>query len=350
MISYTCTMHRLSNIELLRIFLIFMIVLGHIVNHSIVDCFGENLSFSEKVLSLITICSIPAVNCFVMISGYFGIKSNYLGGIKLWFQCVWYLAISVVGSIIITGNNIDIKTFTYDVILCVFSYGAGLWFIVSYFMLYCLAPFLNKYIDGCNKIDFNKTVLMLCLFDIIIGYIFRIGIYDYWHFITLYFIGKWLRNNKETITDIFSRRMLFFVFILSLFFFKILSLLPIPIIPSGYTNANPFVVISAASLLLIFMKTNIKHNESINFVAKGCLAVYILHENTWIRPILVEYISQLRELIGSSLYTYILVFAVILLFALVSVFDSVRRFVSDNIIVKLSSHLKNMVCNTYPQK
>ena len=64
---------RNSNIELLRIVLMFMVILLHFNNGSMGGAFNyvKNLPVNSFVLYFFESLSICAVNCFMIISGYF---------------------------------------------------------------------------------------------------------------------------------------------------------------------------------------------------------------------------------------------------------------------------------------
>lgn len=71
-------MQRQSNLELLRILCALMIIAGHVM--MIHGC-GEYGSFSSSAEFLLNPWFACAVNSFVLLSGYFGIRTNAK---KLW--------------------------------------------------------------------------------------------------------------------------------------------------------------------------------------------------------------------------------------------------------------------------
>ena len=64
---------RNSNIELLRIILMFMVILLHFNNSEMGGAFNyaENKPLNSFILYFLESLSICAVNCFMIISGYF---------------------------------------------------------------------------------------------------------------------------------------------------------------------------------------------------------------------------------------------------------------------------------------
>lgn len=90
---------RESNFELLRIVLMLLVLLIHYTPVRIVDMTG-GISLTDSIwqdlanLELKSL-SIVCVNCFVLISGYFGIKLKLRSFLNLIFQMVYWSAICV---------------------------------------------------------------------------------------------------------------------------------------------------------------------------------------------------------------------------------------------------------------
>lgn len=91
---------RNSSIELLRYLLMFFIVIWHSLVHGIgLTNIGGIPDFGIKYLPSLIICSIVcvSVDCFMFISGYFGIRFTWKGFISIVFSCLFYsITISMV--------------------------------------------------------------------------------------------------------------------------------------------------------------------------------------------------------------------------------------------------------------
>ena len=79
---------RNSTIELLLIVCMFLIVLGHLVGNGLNrDGFHDVLIIpSMFILS----ASVIAVNCFVLISGFYLIKNSINSALKIFFEALFY--------------------------------------------------------------------------------------------------------------------------------------------------------------------------------------------------------------------------------------------------------------------
>lgn len=83
---------RESNIEMMRIILMIMIILHHIIAYNF-GLYDNAFSFNKivySILFLIDTCCIMAVNCFFLVSGYYGIKLNEKN-LPTDFRCIFLL-------------------------------------------------------------------------------------------------------------------------------------------------------------------------------------------------------------------------------------------------------------------
>jgi len=100
---------RNSNAELLRIISMLMILVHHIVVHGLFPGFetgdlqrGLATSFAMLVNGLLYV----GASCFVLISGYYGIKFKWRGLLNLYLIVVFYSAIWQICKPIIQGGAI----------------------------------------------------------------------------------------------------------------------------------------------------------------------------------------------------------------------------------------------------
>ena len=74
---------RDSNIELLRILAAFAVVILHFNNPLYVGGLANSEGIDHEFLIILECISIPAVNVFMMIAGYFGVDRSYIRWSKL---------------------------------------------------------------------------------------------------------------------------------------------------------------------------------------------------------------------------------------------------------------------------
>lgn len=91
---------RNSSVEILRFLLMLLIIVWHSLVHGVgLTSIGNIPDFGISYLPTLIICSIAAVavDCFMLISGYFGIRFSWKGLANLVFSCLFYsVGISIV--------------------------------------------------------------------------------------------------------------------------------------------------------------------------------------------------------------------------------------------------------------
>ena len=83
-------LERQSNLELLRILSMFGVLTSHSLT-AMYDLHTANFSLPNEIRVYIMNASVLAVNCFVLISGYFQIKQSWRGFVKLLSPCFFYV-------------------------------------------------------------------------------------------------------------------------------------------------------------------------------------------------------------------------------------------------------------------
>lgn len=99
---------RQSNIELLRIISMLMVLTVHVDGASLglpaPDGDFASLSGHDVWRLAVESVAIIGVNCFTMISGYFGIRLRWKSALSFLFECLFYsVAIYIVGCIAFGG-------------------------------------------------------------------------------------------------------------------------------------------------------------------------------------------------------------------------------------------------------
>lgn len=140
--------NRKSNIELLRILAMIMIIAHHYCLYG-----GWNkisgLSLNNAILDFLIIGGKVGVAIFILIAGYFGIKSefNFKKLLKLILQVVFYTVIFGLINILINGW-IGLKGF---IKMCFPTTFSVYWFMTAYCILYLVSPYINKLFNNLKK-------------------------------------------------------------------------------------------------------------------------------------------------------------------------------------------------------
>lgn len=189
---------RRINIEILRIISMILVLLNH--SHWNAGYFKIGMVHSDilKSIGVLEIYSwmFVCVPCFIVISGYFGIRWKWKGLFNYLFQiCFWGGLVYIVTWIL--------RMHTFEPLnllknMTCFLHG-GNWFFTAYLGLYMFAPILNAYIDNSTEKQLRNITLAFFLFQTIFGWIFKEPEFYYGltttSLIGWYLIGGWLRKS-----------------------------------------------------------------------------------------------------------------------------------------------------------
>lgn len=291
---------RNSNIELLRIICIWMIVLYHLAMHS----FGEQ-AVHIPLWDIVTNIFHIGVICFLLISGWYGIKVTPSGLIKLTGTCLFYSLLIRIFDVSILGNPLTLKDifYTFTPIL-----HEEWWFMTSYCVLYIISPFANYLWKILT--DSNRTKLLIIL-GILMFYFGWIGNTSTIHggrdiitFLFLYYLGNNLKGltNKHYQYFIFIYLIICAIIIIGAMLKEYIPILSFIIRFSCFGYNSPGLIIMAIAFFMIFAKIKPFYNKWTNYAASSVFPVYLIHENYVTYP----YMANLVNLDYSNLILFLL--------------------------------------------
>ena len=189
---------RNASFELLRILAITMVIVLHALGHGgILNAyefghFGYILGWSLKSFCLV------AVNCFVLITGYFMVNSQMKLSrlLKLIIQVWFYSVICLVVTKVVFKQPVGLKA-----LICVLFplTGNQYWCATAYAVLLAVTPLLNKFIKSMTRKEhFTAILLLVTVFSVVPTILFwgrsSLGSgYDFVWFVVLYFIASYIR-------------------------------------------------------------------------------------------------------------------------------------------------------------
>lgn len=356
---------RNSSLELLRILCMFFIVFHHfMLNCAFPKYEVDALNGSDVALgTALTLNGFfcIAVNCFILITGYFGLKFKVRGFFKLFFVCAFYALLGYLLHLYLDGSHIGRSVLDYSLFALSNS---RWWFINCYLVLFFTAPLLNIGIEQMTKKEYLRVILLLTIINVYFGFFGgRVGYNQYGYcvaqFVYLYVIGGYLRR-FVSVDSIQKKR---WVSLALAIVFSLLVGLEANIetfvshseLKAFYYN-NPLVVI-ASVFFFLFIASFHFHSKVVNWLATGAVAVYLFQEQPyigyhWLYPsvsdLLVEWKSGAASFLGSIsiskefAYLFLLSFVFVLAILL---FDHIRALlmipvwrVYDIIEHRLSKH------------
>lgn len=273
---------RQSNIELLRILSMFMVLMVHanfFVNGSVNTEQLSTSPFTAITRIFLEMACVGAVNVFVLISGWFGIKPSIKGFSSFAFQCLFF----ILGFyfIAIVTNRAD---FSSRVLFDNIFKHCG-WFIKAYIGLYILAPLINSYIEKASKRSLEIFLIGFFSFEFIYGWIENLSFiaqgYCTFSFIGLYVLARYLRTYAIKIHKR-GRVLLISTIVLNTLAYIMSILIFNGVVLDLLSYINPLVILGSAGLIMYFSSLKIKNNKIINFIAASSFAAYLFHGNLYI--------------------------------------------------------------------
>ena len=290
---------RNSSFELLRLILMFMII----VHHSIVHGLGfsglgsvqmSNITGIELLMATVINCvCICAVNCFVLISGYFGIQTNLKKFLTLFFAIVFYTLIFDT-FFLITERMYKSALAS----LFIFSH-SNYWFVKCYLYLMAFAPVLNMMFERLSRQYIYFIITIMLFISCYLGFFWGDKLnntgYSLFQFIMIYCIGRILK-----LWDLHINRFkAILIYILpgiltglTMYYFWSIGNKELALKMTYYNN--PLIILSAIGLFLFFTSITI-NNKLINRLASSAFAIYLIQSSLWCWSFFYKYINALHS-------------------------------------------------------
>ena len=326
---------RSSNIELLRILSMFLVLMIHYIpsrtlpTHDTLAHDTLGTLFDLELRSISFVC----VNCFILISGYFGIRWKLKSFSNLLFQILfWAIVCPVIVSAATDSFNMT------DLFKTLYHNTFSRWFIEAYIGLYILAPMINRFIEKSTHRELGIFILAFYLFSTLFGYLGKA--YDFnkgmsiISLVGLYLIGAYLRRKQDVIFDL-SKYVYLGVYLITGFIMVAIAAL---ILKAGFTITpysylNPLIVLESIALFLFFKKLNIGSIKWINYIAVSSFAVYLIHNDLSIKPLYCAACDYIEAHYTPSFPYALLFMAGVFIVSVMA--DKVRLFIYKHTLLKL---------------
>jgi len=306
---------RDSNIELLRLVLMIMVVLLHFNNTTMGGAFVyvQKFPVDNFVLHFLESLGICAVNCFMIVSGYFlytNTKIKLGKVLDILLIVVFYRYIDYFCKVAFADEVLSIKSF----IGCALPAN---YFAVFYVVSYILSPYVSKVyrelsekqVDFLTALIFLLFILIPTLIDIASdlnifensGFLSPISTagncagYTIVQFLFCLSLGMWIRKRDIQ----FKTYILITIYLIS----SLILTFGISKLPSLYNYCSVLTVLNAVCLFMLFQKIHIQ-NSTINFASKSCFAIFCIHtggfaNGLWRKYLIIE--EHFSDGLGSTL-------------------------------------------------
>lgn len=160
---------RNSAFDFLRLTAMLMVTLLHITGHGLAEAAIEPFHAVYWIKLFLNSFSLVAVNCFVLISGYFlSTKSTSIKKLaKLYLQVWTYSVVIYIVLALLPNTGVTFRFSTLIECMCPLL-SNQYWFFTCYFLLYLIAPFLNRLANTWSQQEYRKAlVILLVAFSIL---------------------------------------------------------------------------------------------------------------------------------------------------------------------------------------
>lgn len=326
---------RDSNIELLRIVLMFMIIVHHLVTRGLKlrELGSGTYTPMESTTFQILLNSflIVAVNTYVFISGYFEIKFKMKVLISFLIQCTFYSIVLYLVFVWLGLATFDWKTMA----MTLYFLYKGWWFVPIYLTLYALAPMLNKGLAGLNKkqlICMIVVLLLLAHIKFVTGNFISDRGFGIYNFIFIYIVAHYCRNYVKKIDYAWLGYIACSLVIFALAYGTYYIGKP-KITWTIYNYNNPVLILSAVFLFFTFKNLSFK-SGLINSVAGLVFGTYLFHEQRnvclYLRDNVVVY---LRTVMPNDATLLLSIFGLAIVVFIVGIsIEKIRQYICDPIL------------------
>lgn len=349
---------RLANYELLRTIAMVMVVVLHFLSHSDSLLSLETSVSGVRILgTLLESFCLVAVNVYILISGYFGVKSSYhpIKAVSLLCQ-IWFYAFFLLAAAMLLGLPTGLREMgIYGAVKYLFPIESETyWFATSYLMLYIISPVLNRGARELSQKQLQITIggllVLFCVIKSISPVAFPVDRYGYdlpW-FICVYLIAAYLGLygsdfwKKHGLLIYAGSSILTFGMVVALWFVarRWDSFSYYFTVPFHYNFL--LCLTGAIGLFYSFSHLRIKEGKMAAAIRKlGALSfgVYLFHEHMDIRPVWYEYLKRILNPAGKEgigVFFRELLGSVVILFAVGIFIDVIRSLLFAAVGKKLA--------------
>ncbi|MGX7162264.1 acyltransferase family protein [Enterococcus massiliensis] len=305
---------RMGSFDVLKIGAIFFIILHHYALWTGWN-FEKGIHFNKIIAQSLLVGGKLGVNIFIMITGYFMIKSSP----KIKSLIIVWMETTVISLFIyfltllfqLEGQVFSMEVFIRRLFPVVFG---QYWFVTAYSLMYLVIPIINKimldYNDKKRVRILSITFVLLSIYTFIYydkGMTFSFPIW----FVFLYSLGAHIRLNENNFLNITFKKL--FVNVIVIFSSLVLINISLQYLFSNkeymltkiltflgwhetifYTrDASPLLLLLAVNIFIIAMKIKIKPRKAYQYISRAAFGVYLLQSAPWFSteylwPILVN--------------------------------------------------------------
>ena len=341
---------RMANIELLRIIAMVMVVIMHFLYHSgsLMEV-GSPLSSVRVIGTLLEMFCLVAVNTYVFISGYFGVKESFKPSKAVALLCqIWFYSLLI--PLVLSAAGVPTVGYgegsfnIYGLVQYLFPIETEhYWFATAYLAMYLFVPFLAAGMRKMKKRELQILLAMLLVFFSLEKTILPLYLatdrygYDFGWFLCLFVAAGYIR--LYGIPWLEKRPHAAGLYVLSCVLIWLLAMASntlgseietfIHYANMLYTYNHLLCVTGAVSLFYMFKNLRIKEGrfaKAVRTLAPYTFGVYLLHEHVLVRYEWMKWLG-VENVKESYLFVPHLLVCVLVVYAVGTAADFVRAWV-----------------------
>ncbi len=208
---------RNSGHELLRIAAMYMIIFIHANMYLGMFCTGRTQIFFNGFVN--GICNI-GVSCFILISGYYGIRFNLQKLVKMECMMITYSTLETVILYIALPRQMQGAALLEQMVKAMLPFiTRKYWFYSCYLCLFFLSGYIQRFIDILSKKEFRKLLLLLVFLFSVLPTLFYFELIPnngkgLVQMIMIYMIGRYIRMyGDRSVFGLIEKKTKFVLFI-----------------------------------------------------------------------------------------------------------------------------------------
>ena len=317
---------RQSNMELLRIVSMIMVVLVHVDGASLglPAPGGDLLGLGARDVWRLAVesAAIIGVNCFTMISGYFGIRLRLRSVCSYLFECAFYsVGIFTLVWIAFPTRFSAVEWLESWLVLT----HTDLWYVPAYFGLMILSPLLNAGFDALSRRMASAVLLAFIVFNVWCGRgwgaQFNPSGYTLVQLIMVYLMGRYVALHGLPV----GRRGAAVLYLVSVAAVFVSAVYMEPIRAFAYNS--PAVLAATVGCFLWFGSLHFQ-SRAVNYIARSSFAVYLIHKSPLVwGNVMKPVVMKLWATQSLGAFSLCAIGVVAVWFAVAMCADAVRRAV-----------------------
>ncbi len=280
----------------------FVVILHFLSKGNLLPSPAEPLEAQGYGIWIIEAFAIVAVNCYVLLTGYFLCEKSFrLGKLIESAAQVWFYSYGILLLLLLSGTIRVGSLSSYDFYEILMPIQMNhYWFMTTYLLLYLLSPILNLGINNMTKSQLQVSIVLLLVYESLLKSLLPIQFandqdgYGIVWFICLYLIAAYCKKYGIHYFKSAKQSFLHYVLFVGAIFVQFLVWQQIYFkldafgdsINNVYHYNHIFVLAASISLFYAFSFLTIKEGwiaTSIHKISPFMLGIYLFHEHTLLR-------------------------------------------------------------------